>query len=154
MPRKIRSSTLETRAARLRLAPRPRPYFVTVAAGIAVGYRRLEAGAAGTWSVRCADGAGSSWQKRVGFADDFETADGASIMDFWQAIDAARKLARAGDGPTGDRPITVNEAITGYEADLLARGADVSNASRLRHNVPPTLAAKLVTALTTRDLRE
>jgi integrase len=154
MPRKTRSSLLETRAARLRLAPRRRPYFQIVSAGISVGYRRLEAGAAGSWSVRCADGAGSSWLKRVGIADDTENSNGCTILDFWQAVDAARKLARAGDGQAGDKPISVGEALDAYGDDLKARGADAGNASRLRHNVPASLAAKLVTALTTRDLRD
>jgi integrase len=137
----------------LRLAPRRRPYFQTVAAGVALGYRRLEGGAAGTWSVRAADGAGSSWQKRVGFADDLETADGALILDFWQAIDAAKKLARAGDGPVGGAPVTVAEAVDSFEHDLRARGAGLDNVGRIRHNPTPALASKLVSILTPRELR-
>jgi hypothetical protein len=40
MARKVRSSMLETRSARLRLVPRRKPFFTTVSPGTAVGYRR------------------------------------------------------------------------------------------------------------------
>ena len=47
MPQKIRSAKLETRSARLRLAVRGKPYFIKLARGIALGYRRNKT--AGTW---------------------------------------------------------------------------------------------------------
>ena len=59
MPRRIRSSLLETRTARLKLARRQKPYWIAVAPGISLGYRRNVT--VGSWSVRCADGAGSNW---------------------------------------------------------------------------------------------
>jgi integrase len=151
--RRIRSSSLETRTARLKLAPRRKPFFQTISNGIAVGYRR-NANGAGTWSVRAAAGNGSNWLKRIAVADDHETADGKVVMDFWQACDAARARARADDTKTnGERPATVSEALDAYEADLRARGAGTDNVSRIRHNLPATISAQLVSQLTPRELR-
>ena len=79
MPRRIRSSILETRTARLKLAQQRKPYWITVAPGIALGYRR-NAGP-GAWNVRAADGKGGNWIKSFGIADDHEDADGANVLD-------------------------------------------------------------------------
>jgi integrase len=153
MARKVRSSQLETRTARLRLAPRRKPHFQTISNGIAIGYRR-NANGAGTWSVRAAAGDGSNWLKKIAVADDHETSDAKTILDFWQACDKARELARANDSQSNDsRPITVDEALKSYETDLRARGAGTDNVSRIRHNLPAAITAQLVSALTPRTLR-
>jgi hypothetical protein len=150
MARRSRSSQLETRTARLKLTPRKKPYgFLTIAPGIALAYRRNQG--AGTWVVRVADGHGSNWTKAFGIADDHEEADGAHVLTFWQAQDKARVLAR-GDVDHG-RPYTVSEALDAYAADLKARGGLAENASRVRYHLPPTLAAKTVSLLTSRELQ-
>jgi integrase len=149
MARRPRSSTLETRTNRLKLPLRKRPHgFVTIAPGIALAYRRCKG--AGRWIVRCADGRGSSWQKVFAVADDFEEANGESVLDFWQAQIRAKELAR-GTVDTG-RPITVDEALDAYAAHLAARGGLAGNVSRVRHHLPPALAAKPVALLTPREL--
>jgi integrase len=122
--------------------------FVTIAPGIALGYRRNRA--AGTWVVRVADGKGGNWTKRVSLADDFEDADGEHVLTWWQAIDKARKLARGTDD--AGRPATVKEAVDAYERDLIARGGSVANAGRIRKHLTATLAAKPVGLLTVREL--
>src|SRR5262249_2227833 len=120
MARRPRASRLETRMARLELPVREKPYdFTTISPGIALGYRPNRA--AGTWVVRVADGHGGNWTKRVGIADDFEAADTEHVLDWWQAIDKARKLARGSDADAG-RPATVKDAIDAYQADLVVRG--------------------------------
>ena len=107
---KPRASSLETATARRKLAVRKKPYWATVSPNIAVGYRRNQD--AGTWSVRSTDGHGREWIKRLALADDFEPADGRSVLTYWEAIDLARTTARrAGDAVEGDRPVTVAEAI-------------------------------------------
>jgi integrase len=152
MARKIREGKLETRTARLKLEPRRKPFFVTVAPGISLGYRRNAS--AGSWVVRAADGAGGNWTKAFATADDFEASNGGTVLDFWQAQDKARELARAGDDTTnGERPATVGEAIDAYAADLAARGANDENAKMLRFNVPASMAAKTVALLTEKELR-
>ena len=80
--------------------------------------------------VRVADGKGGAWTKRVGIADDFETAGGEHALSFWQAQERARILARGDD--TAGRPTTVVDAVNAYERDLIARGGSVDNAKRIR----------------------
>ena len=150
MARKIRSPSLENRTSRLKLAVRKKPFFVVVSPGVSLGYRR-NAGA-GSWSVRASDGAGSNWLKGFAIADDFEEANTETVLTFWEAQDRARKIARAGEG-SGERPATVAEALDAYEADLKARGAAVGNVTRVRHNLPSTLAARPVSLLGAKELR-
>jgi integrase len=148
MPRRIRSADFETRSARLRLAVRKKPYAVQVGPGIHLLYRRNRK--AGTWTVKASTGKGSYWTDAFSHADDTEAANGGSILDYWQAIDRARILAR---GNRDDKPITVSAALDQYAADLRARNGDVGNVSRIRAHLPDTLAAKLLTALAARDLQ-
>jgi hypothetical protein len=149
MARKVRSSQLETRSARLRLAPAWKPYFVRLGRGLALGYRRTKT--AGTWVVRVSNGAGSHWTKAIGTADDFEDS-GASLdtLDFDAAQDRARAVARSGQ-PDDDG--TVRKALDRYEADLRTRGADVANVVRVRNHLSDKLSDKNVGRLVVRDLR-
>jgi integrase len=151
MARRPRAARLETRTARLKLTVRKKPYdFTSISPGIALGYRRCDS--AGRWVVRVADGRGGAWTKVVGIADDHEVADGQSILDFWQAQDKARALARGKDEVSG-RPATLSEAIDDYERDLLARGGAKGNATRVRSRLTPTLLSKPVGLLSSRELK-
>jgi integrase len=145
MARRIRSYCLENRTARLKLDPRKKPYTAQIAPGIQLAYRRNKG--AGVWSVKAPFGL-----KKFSIADDLEDANGESVMTYWQALDKARTLARAGEG-SSDALITVKEAIDNYEADLAARGAQKDNATAIRRNLPDTLAAKPVALLTEKELR-
>jgi integrase len=151
MARRPRSSQLENRTNRLKLPVQRKPHcFTTIAPGIALGYRRGKERNA--WVVRVADGRGGNWTKNIsGIPDDHEDANGKSVLTFWQAQDAARTLAR-GNVESG-RPVTVAEALTDYERDLRARGGLAGNVSRVRHHLPPSLAAKPVSLLTAQELR-
>jgi integrase len=150
MARRPRASRLENRSNRLKLPVRWKPYdYTTISPGIAIGYRRNQS--AGVWVVRVADGHGGNWTKRVGLADDFEDADGANVLSFWEAQDKARKLPRGSDADAG-RPATVAEAIASYEADLAARGGAIENAARILKHITPALASKPVGLLTAREL--
>lgn len=155
MARSIRSATLETRSARLRLPVSKVPLFIKIGPKIGLGYRRNQT--AGTWVVRLADGKGRSTREAIGRADDYEEGDGDKVLDFWQAQERARKLAH-GDGPaiTAPRhtPITVRQALDRYEADLKTRGGDTHNVNRVRIHLPPTLAGKSVALLTVDDMRD
>jgi integrase len=147
MPRRLRSPLLESRSSRLKLEPRGKPYWISIAGdGISLGYR---AGPS-TWSVRRADGAGSSWIRRLGLADDREDADGANILDLWQACDKAKALAR---GQDSGRPATVSEALDDYATDLAIRGGQPLNATQPRFHLTPPLLSKPVSLLTDRELR-
>jgi hypothetical protein len=153
MPRSARSSKLETRTSRLKLPVAKKPTFVRIAPGVALGYRRNQT--AGTWVLRVADGKGGHWSKRLADADDLEVADGGAVLDFWQAQERARILARASgeDGADAGKLITVKEAIDRYEAELKARSGDPANAARVRVHLPETLSGKTVALLAARDFR-
>ena len=150
MARRPRSSTLENRTNRLKLPVRKKPHaFTTISPGIALGYRRNQG--AGTWIVRVADGHGGNWTKGFAVADDHEESDGSNVLTFWQAQDKARSLAR-GNVDDG-RPLSVSEALDAYAADLKARGGLVANAERVRYHLPPALASKTVSLLTSREVQ-
>src|SRR3974390_3740631 len=103
MARRTRSASLENRTNRLKLAARKKPYTALIAPGIFLAYRR-NAGP-GTWSVRA-----HGWLKRFALADDHEDANGDSVMSYWQALDKAKILARAGEG-NSEQPISVGGAV-------------------------------------------
>ena len=129
---------------------RKKPYGVQISPGIHLLYRRNNK--VGSWSAKSRDGKGGYWVKGFAHADDLEAADGGTVLDFWQAVERARGLARSNAGE-GDKPITVAEALDQYEDDLRARSGDVANAARVRVHLSGTLGAKLVSTLTARDLQ-
>ena len=135
----------------MKLPVAKKPVFVKVGPGVSLGYRRNRT--AGTWVARVADGKGGNWTKGIANADDFEEASGTSLLNFWQAQDRANTLARGGNDEGDGRPVSVAQALDGYERDLRARGGDVRNVARVRVHLPNTLASKAVTLLTFRDLR-
>jgi len=148
---KPRAARVESATGRRRLGVRKKPYWLTISPGIGLGYRRNQG--AGTWSVRVTDGHGADWIKRLALADDYEPADGSNILTYWQAIDAARALARRQDGDDGGRPITVAEALDRYGADLRLRGGDTYNAAHVLAHLSAALLAKPVQLLTAVELR-
>src|SRR5262245_19804460 len=150
MARRLRSPTLETRTARLKLKVRRRPYFVSVAAGISLGYRRNLG--AGSWLVRCADGKGGAWTQVFATADDFEDAGGDRVTDFWAAQTRARELVR-GKAADVNKPVTLEQALADYERDLAMRGGLIAQVQRVRRQLTPALLARPVALLTMRELR-
>jgi integrase len=152
MARSIRSATLETRSARLRLPVARKPLFIKLGPQLGIGYRRNRT--AGTWVTRLADGKGGNWTKAIGTADDFDDADGSGVLNFWQAQDKARRLSRENRGDGGPaEPLTVGQALDRYQADLKTRGGDRGNVTRVRAHMTETLAAKPLPLLKVRDLR-
>jgi hypothetical protein len=119
MPRTIRDSNLQTRAARARLRPQRRPYWCTLRPGLLhLGYAKRQPNKPGYWTVRSYSGkvaGGSPYQisRLPGAADDFEDANGASVLSYAQAQD--RALARENQTrgtPAG--PMTVAVAMQFY----------------------------------------
>ena len=127
MARKVRHSSLETRTARLKLAVRRKPYSgPSLARGVALLYRRNKTN--GTWVLKASDGHGKYWTKAIAEADDHERGNGKTILNFFEAQDQAKKLARGEDGSADNAPITVDGALKAYRRDLEARGANPYNA--------------------------
>src|SRR5260370_38031372 len=123
MARSTRSTTLETRSARLRLPVSGKPKFVRVAKQLGLGYRRNKSG--GVWVMRVADGERGNSIRTIGAADDFDDADGVDVLTFWQAQDKVRLLARENRATAID-PVTVEQSLASYEGDLKTRGGYVS----------------------------
>ena len=143
--------SIETKTQRLRLAIRGKPYWMKLQGGISLGYRRL-AEAAGTWSVRIADGKGGGPTKRIAAADDYDPADGKATMSYTQARDAALRFQR-GEGEAKAIALTVQDAVKAYQDEAETRRGDPSNASRLLHNLPPAMLKRPVATLTSDELK-
>jgi integrase len=147
MARRIRSSELETRTARLRLEIRTKPHTAMIAPNIHLGYRR-NADSPGSWSVKA-----HGWLRKFALADDYEDANGDTVLDYWQALAKAKELARIGEG--SDAPVTVRQAVEDYQAELRMRGGQEYNATTLqRCHLPDALASKTVGLLRKRDLAD
>jgi integrase len=146
MARRTRSASLENRTNRLKLATRKKPYTVLIAPGIFLAYRR-NAGP-GTWSVKA-----NGWLRRFALADDHEDANNASVLSYWQALEQAKKLARAGEG-NSEQPISLSGAVDAYEADLETRGGRKYNATQLRLHLTDAMNSKAVALLTETELRD
>ena len=153
MARKQRNSSLESRTARLKLAVRRGPYpGAKLARGKQMQYRRNKGN--GTWLLKVSDGHGKPWTKAFAQADDFDDSDDKTILTFFEAQDAAKKLTRGEDGSAYNAPITVDGALTAYRADLEARGANPYNAEWPRVHLTSTLLAKPVALLTSTELKK
>jgi integrase len=153
MARKVRHSALESRSARLKLTVRRRPYSgPSLARGIALQYRRNKTG--GSWVLKASNGRGEYWTRAIGLADDYEDSDGKRVLTFYEAQDAAKKLARGEDGSADTAPITVDGALKDYKRDLEARNANPYNAESPRVHLTPVLVAKPVALLTAHDLKK
>ncbi len=151
MARSTRSFNLENKTRRLQLKVQRKPYSIKIARGVRLAYRRNLG--PGTWSVLAADGEGGTWLRKIGHSDDFESSDGKTVLDYWQAVEAAKKLARAdADDEPGERPATVAEAIEAYRLDLVTRGGREANATGLLPKLSAPLAASPVGMVTTRDI--
>ena len=155
MARKVRNSLLESRSARLRLAPRRKPYSgPSLGRGMALLYRRNKTN--GSWVAKVSDGHGAYWTKAFAEADDFDASDGNNILDFYEAQTVAKTLARRQPSDVGDdsRPATVAEALDTYEADLKARGGSVYNARHPRSHLTSVLKSKPVLLLVAKELNQ
>ena len=154
MARKLRHSALESRSARLKLAVRFKPYSgPTLARGIKLTYRRNKSN--GAWVLKASDGHGKYWTKAFAVADDYEDSDGKTVLGFYEAQDAAKRLARGSDAVvSNDAPVSVAGALSRYEDDLKARKGSIYNARMPRKHLTSVLLAKPVALLSATELRK
>lgn len=143
MARSIYSNHLKNRTNRLKLPIRKKPVKLLIAPGIFLCYRRNSG--PGTWSVE------AGWLKRFAVADDFETANNATVMTFWQAQKRALAMVRGSEADS-DKPVTVDEALTAYETDLTVRGGAIYNATSVRNHLSAAMLSKVVMLLTETEL--
>jgi hypothetical protein len=143
MARKLRDKEIDSREARGKLKPRPKPYYKGIERGLHLGYRRLK-GKSGTWIARHYVGEQQYDVERIGIADDTNDADGLVVLDFWQAQAKARQRmverAKAAAGIAG--PLTVADVMDAYLAHLDDHAKSASDArGRIYAHVIPVLAA-------------
>jgi hypothetical protein len=121
MARSVRNAGLETRTARLKLPVARKPVFIRIGPGLSLGYRRNQV--AGTWVLRLADGKGGATTKAISTADDYEVSNGATVLDYWQAQERAKSVARNSDGSGSVKPLTVRRAADVYLETLEAKNS-------------------------------
>jgi integrase len=148
---------LDTRAARLRLAPRREPYWRNIQEGRAIGYRRLAGGKAGTWIARHYQAGEGRQYKALGAADDTLDADGSRTLTFAQAQEKSREWF-AETGRRAGRAVealTVRQVMDDYIDDYTARGGKALADLRITisAHILPALGDKLVSDLAFAALR-
>lgn len=145
MARTRRDDKLDNRTARLKL-PRGKWHQCTLEPGLALRYRRTSQGV-GVWYARIA---GATTDPRIGLADDYTDADGASVFDWKQAQASARDLAERGPTPS----YTVSQAIDDYLAWFREHRKSVEETeSTIEAHIRPALADRPVASLTASELK-
>lgn len=154
MARAARDSRLETRTARLKLETGKR-YFLAIAGGLSLMYRRtVRGGGYGTWSARIAAEDGRESLHRLGDADDHHEADGTTVLNFPQAQEKARALAREARATIAGKPVTVAAASDHYMGWFRESRRSVKETeSTIRAHILPTLGDKLLMDLDTIAIR-
>lgn len=154
MARAARDIRLENRTNRLKLEAGKR-YYVAITEGLSLIYRRTEKDF-GVWSVRIKDGSGGDRLVRIGPADDYQDADGESVLTFPQAQEKARALSKetkAVGHAIGKLP-TVEEAAKHYlEWFKDHRKSFRETDATVSAHIIPALGKHLVTELTTPMIR-
>ena len=120
MPRTVREKRLDSPAARAKLKHSGKPYWRAIDTGLHLGYRKGLNG--GRWVCRRYLGAGQYEVATVAIADDHSPADGASILDFFQAQRKAREVAALAKAPA-KTAFTVAAAMDAYFERLEHEGS-------------------------------
>ena len=151
MPRTVREKRLDSPAARAKLKHSGKPYWRAIDTGLHLGYRKGLNG--GRWVLRRYLGAGQYEVATVAIADDHSPADGASILDFFQAQRKAREVAALAKAPLAKTAFTVAAAMDAYFERLEHEGSrSLADAKRrARFHILPGLGDILVADLT-RDI--
>ncbi|MCK1447762.1 site-specific integrase [Bradyrhizobium sp. 2] len=153
---KTTSGQLQSPTARLKLGTQARAYFVKIADGAWLGYRKPFSGP-GSWVVRSGGSDGKGWERTLWRADDNSLkADGEKVLNFWQAKSKAQAMTGRKPGidtPMADgAPITLDDATKIHEADLLRRGSNVHNSRRARPHLTEAQLSKPVELITGEEL--
>jgi integrase len=152
MPRKVKSA-INNRTSRRALRVQGKPHWTKLLRGVFIGYRKNKT-APHSWVARGTNGDGSYWTETLpGEPDDFEDANGGTVLDYDQACSLIRLMAR-GQGADAGGPVNVGAALDRYEADLKTRGGCAINASRVRGHLTQALLDKSVQLLTAAELRK
>jgi integrase len=157
MARTLHDAKLDTRAARLRLRKRREPFWRSVSEGLAVGYRKGTKG--GTWIARHYSAEHGRRYEAIGTADDVTDADGAHVLSFAQAQEAARKwfgdLGRQDGGEAKNGPYSVSDCLQDYLTWLEGHRKTGKDARyRINTHISPKLGEIECGRLTTAELQK
>lgn len=149
MARRAVGYNLASKTARLKLAPRRKPYYQQISPGVTLGYLRHDP-PPGTWQLRELV-AGTYRYRTYGTADDVGTADGRDVLTHAQAV----RVAGAPAAPSSGGPITVRTALEAYFTALEARSLHAKEArQRADKHILPVLARHRADRLTKRHIEE
>lgn len=119
MARTRSDARLQSRESRLKLKPRPEPYWRAESKGLAIGYYKGTSG--GTWKGRYFT-SGKRRIETIAIADDHADADGVRVLSWDQAQAKAREWRNHKDaedtGVVVAGKFTVAEAVNGYISNL------------------------------------
>jgi integrase len=159
MARTIKDSRLESRGARDRLKPNRKPYWKCLEPGrLHIGYRRRHKDEPGSWIARRYVGQDEGGQGRyrevtLGLADDFQDADGKTVLSY---ADAQRSALGDDMVVVARGRLTVADALSYYFAKRRAEGMVTALSDdaqkRAKHHIMPTLGHMMITELTTHKL--
>lgn len=150
MGRNIKSAKLDTRNARAKLKADKNPYWERLGRNEFFGYRKGKRG--GSWVARVRLDDGKFKFHKVGVADDNRDADGAEVLDFFQAqteakkwLDQVWKLQKG----VGLAHYTVNDALDDYLDYLEAHKKSSERAAySIKSFIRPAFGTMKVTELT------
>ena len=156
MPRAVKESKLDTRAARSKLPVATKPYYRALDHGLHLGYRKNKK--SGRWVARFYDGQGGYVTETLGTADDYSEADGVRVLDWRQAQEKARELMRErvmADAGVSYGPYTINKALDEYLDYLSHNGKAVDDAkTRANGLIRPDLGDVECAKLTPKMIRD
>jgi integrase len=155
MARAARDFRLENRTNRLKLDTGKR-YYVAMTEGLSLVYRRTGKDY-GVWSVRIKGDLGGDRMVRIGPADDFQDADGETILTFPQAQEKARALSKESKavGPETGKLPTVAEAAAHYLKWFKEhRKSYRETEATVNAHILPTLGNHLVIELSSKMIRQ
>jgi integrase len=154
MARIVRNPKLDTRSARTKLPMRDSPYWVSLAPGCALGYRKGPKG--GVWLAKLVRDA-LRQQTTLGPADDALDPDGTLAISYAEAQVKARNwFARKSRPAKPTGPYTVRDAMTDYLDWFRATGRKSINETEasVRAFILPQLGDDDVLSLTPARLRK
>ena len=156
MARSVRDTSLDTRTARSRLRAQRKPYYRQLEPGLHLGYRKPLSGP-GKWVDRWYVGNDQYQTETFNTADDYSDADGVAILNYWQAVEAARKrMVRRAHGAAGiQAPLTVAAAVNDY-IEFLEANRKSGREARYAADafIMPALGKVRLDALTTDQIRK
>jgi integrase len=160
MARAIQDSKLDTKAARLRLKPRGKPYYRILDQGCHLGYRKPRGrkgrpSISGAWVLRRYVGGQTYIVETIALADDLSDADGVRILNFTDAQNLARERCKsAAHEEAGAGPYTVRDAVADYVQYLVHQGKKTYEAEkRANAFILPALGDTECAKLTSKELR-